>query len=427
MPLLEALVAALAIAWPILRAAGWHTKPRMAARFVGVTLACVTALLVAGGMRWPLAPLLALVLIWEVQAVGIMIGDIPPPGRSRSWVVRLVLLFFLIIVPAVLVPAILLPAVPTVTSSGPFPVGAMDTVLVDSDRDGAGRRLRVRLWYPAELDGRMGTIPRHPQPALLEQELGSALGLAGAPWMLRGISRGKLRTAASPRLSTRQRSYPAVILSHGLPGAAALLAELAMALASEGYVVMAPDHAGGSWGTAFDDGTTVPVQVTGLQAGSAELQHWLSVWEQDGRFLVDALHQMRAPTSGHFLSGRLLGEEIGWVGQGLGGVAGRSLATEGAFAAVVVLDPPAGLPAGGGQVPVLLLGRDPLRVGSGGVVTATMPGADLADFSDLARWSPLLLRRSAIGGRVPADRMATWIRQATLEFLERHLPNVPHS
>ena len=122
-------------------------------------------------------------------------------------------------------------------AEGPHGVGLTTFMASDAARD--GRTLTFDVWYPTEPDTTTGT------PASIDL-LVTQLALPG------------VRRDAEP-LSARER-FPLVVFSHGSGGVRFQSWFLLQALASHGYVVIAPDHAGN---TSLDSlsGTTDPFDV----------------------------------------------------------------------------------------------------------------------------------------------------------------------
>ena len=89
--------------------------------------------------------------------------------------------------------------------------------------------------------------------------------------------------------------FPLVVLSHGHPGNRFLMAHLAEALASRGYVVAAVDHLGSTYGDHQSFGTTLMHRPL------------------DQRFVIDALADPKAG-----FAGRIDTENVGVVGYSMG-------------------------------------------------------------------------------------------------------------
>jgi hypothetical protein len=367
---------------------------------------------------------------WEVQVVGVLVGEAAPQGPNRwARVVPLVLALALV-APVIAVPAWILPRTAAFLPGGPFMAGVVDVTWVDSSRvsaTGGPYLLPVRLWYPAETVSRPTRAERHRAMDWFEDDLAQLLPGRRGPWIVRGLTRAPLPIFTDVRLATRQRDYPVVILSHGVPGSPALLATLATELASQGIVVAAPEHLGGSLGSVLPGDGPRPPRATTL-TGAPIPAEWGVLAAADGRAVLSGLRGIALADSANRFSGRLRLDAVGWVGQGSGARAGEILAAEGLIAALVSLDPLAADAGGVAGVPVLRIDRGgdrpPARL-DGGVVAIEVPQAGAADFTDLATWSPFLLRRAGLGGRVDAIDVRRAIHALAVAFLSAHLRHEP--
>jgi len=116
------------------------------------------------------------------------------------------------------------PDSPRLAGPGPHGVGVQSLTLTDAAR---GRALAVELWYPAA----PGTVP----------------GGAYATLLRDGVTPVTLHGRAARGAGAAEGRWPLVLLSHGYPGNRVLMAHLAEALASRGYLVAAADHPGSTY------------------------------------------------------------------------------------------------------------------------------------------------------------------------------------
>lgn len=378
----------LLLAWPLSRALGWHREKAFATGYALLIVVGLPVYLALDLMRLPMLPALLLLIRWEVQAVSVMVGDVPAPALGA----RARLLPFVsalgLTVPVLAVPFWLLPRAPGFVPSGPHQVGVTDLYLADSSRAGPGGSpwmLPLRLWYPAEPDPRPRRAARHRALTAFESDLAARLPGARGPWVVRGLTRSALPLIAEPRLSTRQRQWPVVVLSHGVPGSPALLATLATALASQGFVVATPEHPGASLGTVLPDEAYIPPRVSGwdIEWDAA----WLAQYAADGRLVREGLRALAAADSGGRFTGRLAVDSLAWVGPA---VAATAAACEGSAATCVAWED----------------GRS-------------------ADLTDLVWWSPPLLRWAGLGGAVPPRQAQARVHGAVMEFLQAWLRHGP--
>jgi dienelactone hydrolase len=115
---------------------------------------------------------------------------------------------------------------------GPFPVGVRTFVMEDGSRE--GRRLEVEVWYPGTEDARGKDLDPETQ--------------AKKPLAV-GQMKGKITQAAVSDVALRGDSgpYPLLVFSHGHAGFRFQSTFFTTHVASHGYIVAAPDHAGNTF------------------------------------------------------------------------------------------------------------------------------------------------------------------------------------
>jgi predicted dienelactone hydrolase len=131
-------------------------------------------------------------------------------------------------------------AAPDPARLGPYPVGVRTVSLIDSlrvDDEGKPRTLPLEVWYPAAESARdqagetirlYDALPPDLQADLTADDLGA-------------IPTSAVRDAEARRDNVR---FPLVVFSHGKGGIRIQSNFYTVALASHGYVVIAPDHVG---------------------------------------------------------------------------------------------------------------------------------------------------------------------------------------
>lgn len=125
--------------------------------------------------------------------------------------------------------------------SGPYPVGLTTRVITDATRRNrfgisSNATFTISVWYPAE-----AAPGRAPEP-VLEKEL-AVVEAAGLPDVMDRLSRFvSYSTLDLPISMAPGRGWPVVLFSHGAGGFRAQNQNLSQDLASQGYVVIAPDH-----------------------------------------------------------------------------------------------------------------------------------------------------------------------------------------
>lgn len=253
--LLLVFTAIFAVLWPVV----FGVRPRRGI----VAAALAAALLVhlqAETFRWQMIPLYA-------TALGLAVGDVIFIDRKLAWTNRIARGLFGLagLALAAALPVILpVPELPPPT--GPEAIGTLTVHLVDVGREeiygpdpGGPRRFRAHVWYPA-------------QPSDLEPErwvsdweavvpaLARSMGLPG--WFFdhtRQISSHSVRSAP-----VATGLFPVVIYSHGWTGFGSVAINQIEALASNGYVVIAPDHTYGAVATLDQRGEVIPYDPEAL-------------------------------------------------------------------------------------------------------------------------------------------------------------------
>ena len=148
---------------------------------------------------------------------------------------------------------------------GPYPVGVTTIVLEDPSRpkaDGSPRRLLTEVWYPATEEARaalavgidVGAYYDVLTLATPAQQM--SLGDARAPLLRTEALRGGV-----PRAD--RAPYPLVVFSHGQGGIRWQSTFFTVALASHGYVVVAPDHENNTLADGLADRLSSPIEGFG--------------------------------------------------------------------------------------------------------------------------------------------------------------------
>ncbi len=176
-----------------------------------------------------------------------------------------------------------LPGVPSPAEPGDHAVGRRTITLVDEARD--GRELTVDIWYPAD-EGAAAAAPLSVYSFIPGVEFTAEFAAADVPV-----------DDAGP--------FPFVVYSHGSGGQRFVASDNAELLASHGFVVAAPDHAGN---TAFDAflGTEAPDEQIAVDRPA------------DTAFVITELLAESAATDTP-LAGAIDPERIGIYGHSFGG------------------------------------------------------------------------------------------------------------
>jgi predicted dienelactone hydrolase len=142
-------------------------------------------------------------------------------------------------------------------------------------------------------------------------------------------------------LTDAEARFPVVTFSHGFLGMRSQNTWQMEELASQGYVVVAPNHTYGAILTVFPDGRVVfgmteppddmPVQTSGRLG--------MRQWAEDTQFILDQLAVWHEE-AGHFFYGRLDLDHIGCFGHSMGGgTALQTVLNDSRCRALLLLDP----------------------------------------------------------------------------------------
>ncbi|MFI1379604.1 hypothetical protein [Embleya sp. NPDC020886] len=243
--------------------------------------------------------------------------------------------------------------------TGPYPVGVRDGEVLDTThptlrpQDANGRRLMVRVWYPAQTDGRTR------RPYLVDDEAQSLRWLTeatGAPeeWVDRLTD---VRTHGFADAKPAGRGFPTLVYSHGAVGWVSQNTPLMEHLASHGYVVWSVAHPGEACGVRYPNGDTVRYddvfnetflgtvadphyrdKITGDVATRFEVtpafldDHtvgpWSQRWVDDMRAVIDALETGTVAGAAADLAGAGDTARVGVFGMSFGAAAATSTAQQ---------------------------------------------------------------------------------------------------
>lgn len=215
------------------------------------------------------------------------------------------------------------------TPTGPFTVGRKTFVWTDARIDplappGTKRELLVWIWYPAA-PGQLSEPVDDYLPAPWRAAVENQMGVLLSQFVTRDLSRVKTHSFPNAPLSSRQPTYPVVLMR---PGGAALTTDytsLAGDLASHGYVVAGFDAPYRSWLAVLPDGRVIPRapqnnldNFEGPQVD--ELAETLArAWSADASFVLDQLECLNDSDPAGRFRGRLDLERVGMFGHSLGG------------------------------------------------------------------------------------------------------------
>ena len=199
---------------------------------------------------------------------------------------------------------------------GPYKVGVRTEVFVDESRDcaitHAPRTLVTEIWYPA-------TDAADEQPVNTFADFwGRPDGVAAGhlAMMAFGGSFQKInenfKNVARRKAPPKERQFPLLVFSHGNGGLRHQNTFQAEYLASHGYIVAAPDHTGNATVTVLPD------RIVPYNGETRKAKDQKDDRPHDVSFLISHLAK-QASSADHWLSERLISDEIGVFGHSFGG------------------------------------------------------------------------------------------------------------
>lgn len=436
MRLLEALlVALLAVGFAVPRG-----RPRIAWS--------LAALLAAGsqvwleGWRWQLVPAGGLLAVLLLRSL--------PADPDRRPAARRVAVGLIVGVVAGLLPA-LLPVPDLPDPGGPYAVGTASFELVDPERSepygtlaGEPRRIMVQAWYPtSDPDG--DPVPWTPNIAVIGPVIAEQRGL---PTFLFDHTR-YVTSHAAVNAPILPGPWPTVVYSHGWTGFRTVAPDQAEALASRGFIVLAPDHTHGAVATVLGDGTTVTfdpaalpdAEEVGADAYQEAIELLVETYAGDISLVVDTMASGTGPAA--FLATQADTSLLGIFGHSTGGGAATRFCLEDDRCDALV-----GLDAWVEPIPPALLSM-PLEVPSrflrsegwtgtpndallGGVVSLagapadrwSIPGAEHNDFTFVSYVFPIA-HYLGLRGPIEPDTVVGLVNGTITDFFDHHLAGGP--
>ncbi len=215
--------------------------------------------------------------------------------------------------------------------TGPFAVGRTtyvwrSTTQADAGapRSGAKQTIYAWIWYPADIQRSPSqTVEYMPQPwrVASEKQMGWLLKL----FLTRDLSLVRTHSIGDAKVSTRQHSYPVLLMRTGNAALTTRYSSLAEELASHGYVVVGIDAPYLSTLVVSPNGQVIERSKennTDLVSGPEQEHlgvHLVDSWSSDMGFALDQLQRLnQLDPSGRF-TGRLDLQKVGIFGHSLGG------------------------------------------------------------------------------------------------------------
>ena len=479
--LLADLLAYCFVVLPRMRTGFWiRLAPVLALAMAGVQY-------LVEGARWQMAPAYALTalffLLWlprNSTPVGERTGRKLPRPIIAALASGLGALGLAIAVALPMMAPVFSFAHPT----GPYGIGTLTYHWVDASRSDVfaadpkeRRQLMAQIWYPAQAN------PSAPRAAYLQDADAVTAAFArihDKPAFLFGHLKYVTTNAVSSLpAAVDQARYPVLLFLEGATGFRQMNTFQVEQLVSHGYIVVAIDQPGAAATVVFPDGHQVasltPAQFratvgpsympagtesshkgtllpNGRALDDASIIPYLA---QDARFALDQLADLNQADPTGILTGRLDLQRIGTFGISLGGiVVGEACRIDPRLRACLVMDAamPSDVVKAGLQQPSMWITRDAAsmrlerqRVGGwteaqieahqtsmravyeglpGAGYFVRVPGMFHANFTDIARWTPLAAQLG-LSGPIDELRAHDIVNAYSLAFFDRHLLGRP--
>lgn len=206
--------------------------------------------------------------------------------------------------------------------AGPYAVGRATLLLQSLDQKAllspGPRTAFVWLWYPAQ----DGAGPCEYLPADWRAAINRTRGFPARIFLNTDLSKVQDQSRCGANLSSKEKSYPVVMLRAGASALVTQYTALAEDLASHGYIVVAFDIPYRSELVALPGGNVIarlPTNNAETLSGEAQIQlgeKLVQAWASDTSWVLDELGKTNLPAG---MTGRLDFMDIGMVGHSLGG------------------------------------------------------------------------------------------------------------
>ncbi len=199
-------------------------------------------------------------------------------------------------------------------SPGPYPVGVTTIQMQDESRMdpvlNAPRPLLVEIWYPAADSARGGTPAKFTDFFMggKDIQMNTILTIAFR-FNITEIDK-RFKTLAVRDSEIAEGTFPLLIFSHGNGGMRSQSTFWCDHMASQGYIVVAPDHTRNACATSFE-GKVIPYDNEGRAQAALDRP-------KDVSFLIDQLGKLNEDAKSQFFSKVDL-ENIGVAGHSFGG------------------------------------------------------------------------------------------------------------
>jgi dienelactone hydrolase len=397
------------------------------------------------GSRWQMIPLYVLAGIGLLYLMGVISGR-ARPGAGRT-LPALLKAIFIILTLLFSLPPLLLPVPRLPQPTGPYPVGTTSYEWVDEGRvdpySGGPRRLTVQAWYPAEV-GAVGV--RAPYFAHLDLAGPVIAREFNLPTLLfNHFELVKTHSLEDAAIGGEAERFPVLLFSHGWTGIRGQSTFLMQELASQGYVVLSPDHTHGAALAVFSDGQVVLNYAEALPSGVSQEEYDRSArllgqtWAGDLAFLLDQAERMDRGEVPSLFQNRLDLDNVGALGHSTGGGAAVEFCyTDSRCKAGLPMDAwmipyDRAIPAAGLQQPFLFIFSESWSVPRNPALVAEMfenahspsyrvmiLGTSHYDFADLPMISPAA-HLLGFKGPLPTRVVMEIVNRYAVAFFERAL------
>jgi dienelactone hydrolase len=215
-----------------------------------------------------------------------------------------------------------------------------------SGKSGEPRRIMVQIWYPAETERGAEAAPWLDNMEVMGPAIAGHLDLPA--FFLTHVKYAKAHAISDAPISGAQAQYPLILFSHGWGGFRAQNTYQVEELASQGYVVAAPDHAYGAIASVFPDGSVALNNPNALpydeELSDFEFLNAAQTlgeqWAGDLSFILDTLAALEPDDPVGQLTNRLDLTRVGVMGHSTGGGAAiQFCGTDARCQAVLGMDP----------------------------------------------------------------------------------------
>lgn len=233
-----------------------------------------------------------------------------------------------VLVCALLAYALPVPLIPAPT--GPYKVGTATWQFTDPNRTdpyapepNQQRIVVLQAWYPAEVAPGMRPAPWCPSIDIFGPAIAHKFGLPS--FLLNHLKIVQSNSYPNAEVKAQEGGWPVVVYSHGWTGFRTIALDEVEALASQGYIVFAPDHLYGAMASVLKDGTPILNNPKAMppdepkDARQVGIELLVETYAGDLRFVLDTLEKMNSGDKESAFKGKLDLAKLGLFGHSTGG------------------------------------------------------------------------------------------------------------